>query len=134
MNEKKYQLRNLKGSDLGIVCRIITAIGIKEFRCCFESAAVKKAVAESKKTGSEAEKEEVLETVGGEIFFDIAAVIISNYERAEKNIQTFLASVTGMKTSEIAEMPLGEYGELIADVVGKEEFRDFFAGVARFVK
>lgn len=131
MSEKKYQLRELKGSDLGIVCRIITAIGIKEFRYCFESAAVKKAIADSKDKES---VDKVIESVGGEVFFDIAAVIISNYEKAEKNIQTFLASITGMKPSEIAEMPLGDFGELIADVVGKEEFRDFFVRVAGFVK
>lgn len=48
--------------------------------------------------------------------------------------ELFLASITGMKPSEIAEMPLGDFGELIADVVGKEEFRDFFVRVAGFVK
>lgn len=134
MSEKKYQLRELKGSDLGIVCRIISAIGIKEFRYCFESTAVKKAVADFKNIEKKNKEDTTLETVGGTVFFDIAAVIISNYEKAEKDIQTFLASVTGMKPSEIAEMPFGEYGELIADVVSKEEFRDFFVHVLGFVK
>lgn len=68
------------------------------------------------------------------IITDIAAVVVCNFPRAEKEIQNFLASLTGMRVSEISELPLPEYGEMITEAVMKEEFRDFFRRVSRLFK
>ena len=33
--EKKYELRPLAASDLGMVCKIISEIGVRQFKECF---------------------------------------------------------------------------------------------------
>lgn len=114
--EKKYELRPLVASDMGAVCKIISAIGIRQFKECFKVDDIK-----GKK----------VDDVGYEVVFDIAGIVISNIPKAQKDIDTFLASVTGTSTKEIQEMPFADYGELVMQVVTKEEFQDFFKRVVK---
>lgn len=115
-NTKNYELRPLVASDMGAICKIITAIGIKQFKDCFKAEDFKKGNAEQ---------------VGFSVVFDIVGIIISNIPKAEKEIMAFLASVTGMKVSELETMPFADYGELIMDVVTKDDFKDFFNRVMK---
>ena len=114
MNE--YELRPLVASDMGAICKIITAIGIKEFKNCFKKEDF---------TGKD------LETVGLGVFFDLAGIIVANIPRAEEEIQSFVASLTGMKVAEVQKMPFADYGELVVTIVMKEDFRDFFKRVMK---
>lgn len=136
--DKAYTLRELKASDMGAICKIITAIGIKEVRKLFADENVReliKAIEDSKKDQPEGESDaDIISKVGIGIMFDVAAMIISNIPKAETEIQAFLASLTGMKLSEIKEVPFADYGEMIMDVVMKEEFRDFFGRVVKLFK
>jgi len=115
--EKKYELRPLVASDMGAICKIITAIGAKQFKDCFK-------VEDFKKGGN-------VEELGFNIVFDIVGIILDNFPRAEEEIQAFLASLTGKKVKEIKEMPFADYGEMIMDVVTKEDFKDFFKRVMK---
>ena len=116
VTEKAYELRPLVASDMGAICKIITAIGIRQFKECFKL--------EDFKGGN-------VEQIGFGVVFDIAGIIVANIPKAEEEIQAFLASVTGMKISEIKKMPFADYGELVLEVVMKEDFRDFFKRVMK---
>lgn len=113
---KSYELRPLVASDMGAICKIITAIGIRQFKECFNVEDFK---------GRNAEQ------VGFGVVFDIAGIVISNIPNAEEEIQAFLASLTGMKISDVKKMPFADYGELIMEVVTKEDFKDFFKRVMK---
>jgi len=114
--EKSYELRSLVASDMGAICKIITAIGVRQFKECFK--------VEDFQGGN-------VEQIGFGVLFDIAGIIISNIPEAEDEIQTFLASLTGMKVAEIKKLPLADYGEMVMEVVMKEDFQDFFKRVMK---
>ena len=114
--EKLYELRPLMASDMGAICKIITAIGVRQFKECFKVQDFQ---------GKD------VEAIGVGVLFDVAGIIISNIPKAEEEIQSFLASLTGMKVSEIKKLPLADYGEMIMDVVMKEDFQDFFKRVMK---
>ena len=114
--EKSYELRPLVASDMGAICKIITAIGVRQFKDCFK--------VEDFKNGN-------AEEVGFGVIFDIAGIVISNIPKAEEEIQAFLANLTGIKVADIKKLPLADYGEMIMDVVMKEDFRDFFKRVMK---
>lgn len=116
--DKNYELRPLVASDMGAICKIITAVGVRQFKECFNIDQIK---------GEDVD----VEKIGFGVMFDIAGIIISNIPKAEGEIQTFLASLTGMKLQEIKNMPFADYGEMIIDVVTKEEFQDFFKRVMK---
>mgnify|MGYP003415410938 CR=1 FL=1 len=114
--EKVYDLRPLVATDMGTICNIISAIGIKEFRNSFNLQDFK---------GMD------VEAVGIGVFFDLAGIVISNIPKAEPEIQAFIASLTGMQLSEVKQMPFADYGELIIQVIMKDDFQDFFKRVMK---
>lgn len=114
--EEKYKLRPLVATDMGAICKIITAIGVRQFKECFNVDNI---------------KDVDVEAIGFGVVFDIAGIIISNIPKAENEIQSFLASLTGMTVPAIKKMPFADYGELIIEVVTKQEFQDFFKRVMK---
>ena len=119
--ENPYALRPLVATDMGAICKIIAAVGIRQFKESFNVE------------GLDLENLKV-EQVGISIGLDIAGIIVSNFPKAETEIQSFLASLTGKKLAEIKVMGLADYGELIMMVVMKEEFQDFFKRVMKLFK
>ena len=115
---KTYDLRPLVASDMGMICKIITTIGVRQFKECINIEQTEDAKEDIKK-------------VGFSVMLDIAGIIISNIPKAEEEIQVFLASLSGMKLAEIKNMPFADYGELIIEVVTKKEFQDFFKRVMK---
>lgn len=116
MSENTYEIRPLVASDMGAICKIITAIGIRQFKECFK--------VEDFKGGN-------VEEVGFSVVFDIAGIVIANIPKAEEDIQTFVASATGLSLTEVKTMPFADYGELIVKIVASEDFRDFFSRVMK---
>lgn len=119
----ELELRPLKATDIAPVCKIISAIGIKEFRGCFEGERVKLLLTSGR-----------AESVGIGVMFEIAGVMTQNIPRADMEIQKFAASVSGMSVSDIQNMSFTDYVELIIRIVKKDEFRDFFSRVARLFR
>lgn len=114
--ENVYEVRPLVATDMGAICKIITAIGVREFKGCFKVDDF---------------KGKNVEEVGFGVMFDIAGIIISNIPKAEADIQSFIASVTGLDVSDVKKMSFADYGELIVKIVMKEDFRDFFNRVMK---
>ena len=135
MNEEKtkaYNLRDLEADDVFPMFQIISKIGIREFKSCFESENVKKLVAEaaSGKTGGD----EMKAAVGVAVAFDIASVILSNIGKCKDDIYQLLAQLSGMTGKEIGKLPMMTFVEMIADVIKKKEFSDFFQAVVKLFK
>ena len=132
MNEEKtkaYELRSLTADDMFPMFNIISKIGVKEFKSCFESPEVKAAIASAAKG-----KQEDLTAIGVTVAFDLAGVIISNLSKCKEDIYLLLSQLSGMKTKDIASLPMVTFIEMVMDVVKKEEFTDFFQAVSKLLK
>jgi len=116
VKENVYEVRPLMATDMGAICKIISAIGIRQFKDCFK--------VDDFKNGN-------VEEIGFNVLMDIGGIIISNIPRAEDDIQAFVASVTGLKISDVKALPFADYGELIVQIVTKEDFKDFFKRVMK---
>lgn len=120
-----FDLRGLKATDLGAICKIISAIGVKEFKHCFESAELKAAI-----KGGNAD----IEAVGIGVMFDIVGIITSNIPKAEKELQAFVCSVAGISAPMFRMLSLADYGELIMRIVMMPDFKDFFMRAFKLFK
>lgn len=129
MNEmntaKAYELRTLCAEDVFPMFKIISKIGIKEFKSCFESEDVKAVI-----NGEQAD----LNAVGLAVAVDIAGVITANIPNAKEDIYLFLEQISGMSKDDIRKLPIPTFAEMIIDVVKKEEFKDFFVVVSKLFK
>ena len=125
--ENKYTLRKLEAKDIAPMASILSKIGLKEVKNCFSPDDMK-AIA-----GGEGGIEAV-GAVGISVAFEIAGVILGNYERCQNDVFSFLASLSGMDIKQIESLPLGTFAEMVFDVVKKEEFKDFMKVVSKLFK
>ena len=120
MDEKRYELRELKADDLFAMLKIINKIGVKEARECFNSIEVKQALA------ADGKDEAFLSAVGMQVMFEVVNLIVSRLPECKEELYTFLSSLSGMKTKEIADMSMVDFYDMIMDVVQHPNFKDFF--------
>lgn len=122
---KAYELRNLTAEDMFPMFQILSKIGVKEFRSCFETEDIKK-------IGSEEGVD--VQAVGLSVMLNIGGVVLSNIGKCKEDIYQLLAQLSGMAKKEIANLPMNTFVEMVIDVFRKEEFKDFFQAVSKLLK
>lgn len=128
--EQKYELRALKASDFFLVTRILSKIGVKECKACFENAEIKQAIKnmmDGQEDGKIADSD--VASIGMTVVLDIASVVLERMENCEKDVYKLLANLSGLKETEIADLPMADFGEMVISVIKHEGFRDFFTAV-----
>ena len=128
---KPYELRKLTADDVFPMFQIISKIGFKEFKQCFDSPDVKAVIA---KAASSENGQADLTSVGMTVALDLASVVVSNLGSCKNDIYLLLSQLSGMNTKDIAELPMVTCFEMIIDVIKKEEFKDFFQVVTKLFK
>ena len=123
MSEKKFELRKLCAKDIFVMVKIISKIGISEFKNCFKSPSVH----------SKIKSNMDFSAIGLEVIIGMVGTVLENLPRCEADIYSFLADLSGMKSNEISELGMSEFAELIEAVLTKEEFKDFFTVVSKYL-
>ena len=126
VTEKKYELRGLKASDFFLMTRILSKIGVKEVKHCFDNDEIKAAVLNMlNQDGGEAD----FASIGVSVVFEIAGIVLEHIEDCEKDVYKLLSRLSGLKETEIADLPMAAFGTMVIDVIKHEDFRDFFQQV-----
>lgn len=124
--EKPYTLRKLCADDIFPLCSVLTKIGLKEIKGCFNVETFKKLVGDG--------DENDVEKLGFDIAMDVVAVVISNMESCRDSLYQFLSGLSGMTIKDIAKLDIDVFIGMIIDVIRKDEFRNFFKVASKFVK
>lgn len=138
--ENPYTFRKLVSTDVFLLAKIISKIGINEFTSCFESEPVKKALAKLVKNTTDEESEAIDTTdedvtaVGISVILELANVILGNIPKCENEIYQLLANVSNMKLEAVKKLDAAVFFEMIIDFVKKEEFKDFFKVASKLFK
>lgn len=124
--ETKFELRTLTAVDVAPMTRIMSRIGFVRIKEAFANIDFTAIVKDGKKMD--------LESIGLGIAIDLVGVILENYAAVQDLLIDWLASLTGKKKKEIEALELADFTELLICVVQKEEFKDFFKVVSKFLK
>ena len=122
---RTYTLRKMEAQDIAPLATIISKIGFKEFKACFDSPAVKAGVADGSLD---------LEKAGMAIMFDVVGIVIANIPKCIDDIFTFIASLTGMDVEDVKRLDLDVITEMIIDLFQKEEFKKVFKVASKLFK
>ena len=127
MNEqvKPYQLTELKAEHLFLLTRVVSKAGLKDI-----ADAIKNNIEEAKKNGKGVE----VEQIGYTAILDVAAVILAKLPNCQKEVFTFLASISDLNEKQIADMNAADFADMIIDVVQMDGFKDFFTRCARLLR
>lgn len=134
VTEKKYELRGLKASDFFLMTRILSKVGVKEFKGIFESEDTKATIKEmmEKNNGELAVSD--IASIGIGATIDVVSVVLDHMEDCEKDVYKLLSRLSGLKETEIADLPIADFGEMVTSVIKHEDFRDFFTAVVKQFK
>ncbi len=135
--EKPYTFRQLGAPDIFLMAKIISKIGINEFKACFEGEGIKglisNAYAEEKAKGESTDSNII--SVGAGVFLEVANVILGNLDKCEADIYQMLAQTSNLSVKEIkAPGNAAMFLEMVIDFVKKDEFKDFIKVVSRLFK
>lgn len=129
--QTEVTLRPLQARDIFPISRILSKIGLREFKGILESEDVRDAIAAQGK-GEDSGID--LNAVGMTVAVEALDVIVSHLSDVEDDLYGILASLSGMKPKDIAAMPLIDFTNMIVDVITKPEFSDFAKVASRFKK
>ena len=115
--EKPYTLRKFKDGDLFPLLQILKKIGIREYKDAFVQVASGKS----------------LESVGMDVAFDMAEVLIGNLPKAEAEIYALYADMSGIPAEEIKEMEFGTLPMMIVDSFKEVKNTGFFKVLAKLL-
>ena len=135
--EKPYTFRQLGAPDIFLMAKIISKIGINEFKACFEGEGLKglisNAYAEEKAKGEDTDSNII--SVGAGVFLEVVNVILGNLDKCESDIYQMLAQTSNLSVKEIkAPGNAAMFLEMVIDFVKKDEFKDFIKVVSRLFK
>lgn len=121
----EYQIRNLKAPDLFLVSTIISKLGVREVKDCFNGEDLKALIGNEKNINFQA--------IGMTIALDIVGILLENLSKCEKEIYQLLSNLTGLKLKDIQELDATVFVDLISQVIMNPNNKDFFKLASRFL-
>ena len=129
--EQKYNVRKLGAKDIFAFSRIISKIGLANFKRCFKGEEFQKLMKQVKEGGK---NEGNVEAVGALATLELADVFFENLPNCEREMFSFLADLLGMKVAEVEVIPPADFLDIIIEIFKKPEFNDFFKAALRLLK
>lgn len=124
----EYNFRQLNSTDIFPVCNIISKIGIRELKNCFDGQNISAFMQKGKMSKN------AMMAFGASIAFDVAGVVLANMQKCENEIYTLLASVTDLTEEALRSMPPADFLNMVIDFFKKEELQDFIPVVSKLLK
>ena len=126
----EYEMRKLQATDLFSVVKILNGIGLKNIKEAIDFEEINKI----RKGMTEKNADVISSQVGLNIVMSVATVIVENLPKIENDLYSFIGSVIGIKTKDVAKMDMGEFMDVLISIIQKEEFKDFFKRASKLIK
>lgn len=149
---KPYTLGRLKSSDLFLMVRILSKIGINEWISCLDSPKVKELIkgflekpAENEEPEESEESEENKDSMnkkkndmeflaGMGVVMEIVNKLFNYLPSCQKEIYQLLSSVSGISMEEMEKMDAEIFVNMLVDFIKKEEFKGFIKAALRLME
>lgn len=126
----EYEMRKLQATDIFSVVKILNGIGLKNIKEAIDFEEINRI----RKSATEDNADTISSQVGLNVVMSIATVIIENLPKIENDLYSFIGSVIGIKTKDVAKMDMGEFMDVLITIIKKEEFKDFFKRASKLIK
>ncbi len=128
--EETIEIRPLSAKDIFPMVKIIRKIGLNDFGKCFEPEEINAITA----TFSGGTEEELARMVGMNVILKIVDVILEHLPAVGEEVFVFIASLTGKTKTEVEDLPMDVFFNLVVDVLKREEFVGFMKAVSKLLK
>lgn len=121
--ERLYEFRTLKSTDLFLVMNLVKKIGIDRF-----SEAISDQTVKQLQTAIQTGTDESYALVG-KMVFDIAQLIVDRMTYCQKEIYDILEATSNLSRQELEDLDIGTFVQMIVEFVKKDEFKQLFTQV-----
>lgn len=126
----EYEMRNLQASDIFSVVKILNGIGLKNIKEAINIEEINK----MRKGMTEDNADAITSQVGLNVVMSIATIILENLPNVESDLYNFIGSVIGVKPKDVAKMDMGDFMDVLIEIIQKDEFKDFFKRASKLIK
>ena len=140
------ELRELKAKDIMPMVNILQKIGLKQIREMLTPDKIKSLMKAMKSEDPEPDQQEDPDQqekqeekidgrtiLGFNMIMEVVGLILDNLPSCEKDIHKFIGSLADMTPDQVADLPLGEFTDIIVRILKDDGFSDFFKAVSKFL-
>ena len=120
----EFKVRPLNYGDIAPMTQIVSKIGVREFAGVLSTQSVVAMM------GGATDRAQKVQRVSLSMMFEIAGILLANFEKASDEIADFLASVAGMTCDEVKALSIADTYDLVHAVLTAQDFKDFFTRVS----
>ena len=140
------ELRELKAKDILPMVKILQKIGLKQIREMLTPDKIKELMTAMKSEPDqdqqepdqqEDQQEEKIDgrtILGFNLIMEVVGLVLDNLPACESDIYKFIGSVSNLTPEQVADLPLGEFTDVIVRILKDDGFSDFFKAVSKFVE
>ncbi len=134
---KPYTFRRLNSTDLFLIIKIISKIGLDELTQVFEGDTLKSSIAQIRASNNaeqtEQPQKENFDIIGIGVALKLVNKILEHIPLCEQEFYTLLSRVSNMSVEEVQHLDMNVFMEMILDFIMKEEFKDFFRVASGYI-
>lgn len=137
------ELRELKAKDIMPMVNILQKIGLKQIRETLTPDKIKSLMKAMKSEPDQQEdqhedqnQEEKIDgrtILGFNLIMEVVGLVLDNLPACESDIYKFIGSISNLSAEEVADLPLGEFTDVIVRILKDDGFSDFFKAVSKFL-
>lgn len=141
IEEKPYRLRKLSAKDISPMLKIVKKVDIRKLKNVLNDLDLSEITNAIKANQKEEDNNEIEEEnnnmafakIGEALIFEAIPLVLDALDNSILEINKLLASVANMELSELENLDLDVYFNLIYDFINKEEFAGFMKVVSKFL-
>lgn len=118
----RFEIRELKATDVFKLTSILSKIGVKNFKELLTQERLNELKGENKQAASM------------QLVIDVLDILLENIDKCEDLLYKFFASLIDLSVKEVKDLSAAEFMSLAYDVFTSEGFLDFFKAALRSQK
>ena len=125
-----FELRELKATDLFGMVKILNGIGLSEIKEAININEIKNA----RKNVTDDNQTDIWSEIGVNVVMSVLGVVLNNIPRVEKELYSFIGGVANLKPTQVANLGIVDFTDLLIAIFKKEEFKDFFNRASKLIQ
>lgn len=119
--------------------KILQKIGLKQIREMLTPDKIKELMTAMKSEDKQEDDQKQEEKIDGRtilgfnLIMEVVGLVLDNLPACESDIYKFIGSVSSLTPEEVADLPLGEFTDIIVRILKDDVFSDFFKAVSKLV-
>lgn len=127
-SEKVYTFRKLQATDVFLMFKLLSKMGISQFAESLGKESVQKMIGTLTAENTVAD---LANSVGIAVTLEIVNIVLDNLSKCENEVIQILSDTSNLTVDEVKTLDFATFTEMVIDFIKKDEFKDFIKVVSK---